>query len=172
MLPSKAHFTILHLRLSRSYKYKAPFSVMAHERSNWMPPSRLTVEPVLKVYNSFTRTKVRPFRARSQPTQLLTPKFRMNSSHATVDVSNGTIVDLPYTMLLTWAMQGRFSSSLCGFKTIYPPEPRNYVTQDILRRIMSDYFGYDIHFAMNITDIDDKVDIPIILTFIELNILM
>lgn len=32
----------------------------------------------------------------------------------------------------------------------------NYVTQDILRRIMSDYFGYDIHFVMNITDIDDK----------------
>lgn len=38
---------------------------------------------------------------------------------------------------------------------------RNYVTQDILRRIMSDYFGYDVHFVMNITDIDDKVDIPI-----------
>ncbi|KAJ6629456.1 tRNA synthetases class I (C) catalytic domain-containing protein [Mycena sp. CBHHK59/15] len=27
---------------------------------------------------------------------------------------------------------------------------RNYVTQDILRRIMSDYFGYDVHFVMNI----------------------
>jgi hypothetical protein len=25
---------------------------------------------------------------------------------------------------------------------------------------MSDYFGYDIHFVMNITDIDDKVAIP------------
>jgi cysteinyl-tRNA synthetase len=37
---------------------------------------------------------------------------------------------------------------------------RNYVTQDILRRILSDYFGYDIHFVMNITDIDDKVDTP------------
>ncbi|KIK60442.1 hypothetical protein GYMLUDRAFT_43756 [Collybiopsis luxurians FD-317 M1] len=34
---------------------------------------------------------------------------------------------------------------------------RNYVTQDVLRRIMSDYFGYDIHFVMNITDIDDKI---------------
>ncbi len=38
--------------------------------------------------------------------------------------------------------------------------PRGYVTQDILRRIMSDYFGYDVHFVMNITDIDDKVGIP------------
>jgi hypothetical protein len=25
---------------------------------------------------------------------------------------------------------------------------------------MSDYFGYDVHFVMNITDIDDKVDSP------------
>ena len=31
------------------------------------------------------------------------------------------------------------------------------MTQDILRRIMSDYFGYDVHFVMNVTDIDDKV---------------
>lgn len=34
---------------------------------------------------------------------------------------------------------------------------RNYVTQDVLRRIMTDYFGYDVHFVMNVTDIDDKV---------------
>ncbi|KAG8826237.1 hypothetical protein FRC19_009470 [Serendipita sp. 401] len=34
---------------------------------------------------------------------------------------------------------------------------RNYVTQDILRRIMEDYFGYDVHLVMNITDIDDKI---------------
>lgn len=25
---------------------------------------------------------------------------------------------------------------------------------------MTDYFGYDVHFVMNITDIDDKVCIP------------
>ncbi|KAG6866398.1 hypothetical protein C0991_004683 [Blastosporella zonata] len=30
-------------------------------------------------------------------------------------------------------------------------------TKDILRRIMTDYFGYDVHFVMNITDIDDKI---------------
>lgn len=34
---------------------------------------------------------------------------------------------------------------------------RNYVTQDVLRRILRDYFGYDVHFVMNITDIDDKI---------------
>lgn len=34
---------------------------------------------------------------------------------------------------------------------------RNYVTQDILRKLLRDYFGYNVHFVMNITDIDDKV---------------
>ncbi|KAG8733370.1 hypothetical protein FRC11_006792 [Ceratobasidium sp. 423] len=34
---------------------------------------------------------------------------------------------------------------------------RNYLTQDIIRRILTDYFGYDVHFVMNITDIDDKI---------------
>ena len=34
---------------------------------------------------------------------------------------------------------------------------RNYVTQDIIRRILRDYLGYDVHFVMNITDIDDKI---------------
>lgn len=36
---------------------------------------------------------------------------------------------------------------------------RNYVTQDFIRRILRDYFGYNIHFVMNITDIDDKVSL-------------
>jgi hypothetical protein len=82
----------------------------------------------------------------------------MSSFRVTGDVSNGTIADLPYMMRLIWVMQGGFSFALCEDKTTYPSESRNYVTQDILRRIMSDYFGYDIHFVMNITDIDDKVE--------------
>ena len=46
-----------------------------------------------------------------------------------------------------------------GIAFTYLTKPRNYVTQDILRRIISDYFGYDVHFVMNITDIDDKVNL-------------
>lgn len=34
---------------------------------------------------------------------------------------------------------------------------RNYVTIDILRRILRDYFHFNIHFVMNITDVDDKI---------------
>lgn len=34
---------------------------------------------------------------------------------------------------------------------------RAYLTFDILRRIMEDYFGYEVMHQMNITDIDDKI---------------
>lgn len=32
-----------------------------------------------------------------------------------------------------------------------------YITFDILRRVMEEYFNYDVLYQMNITDIDDKV---------------
>jgi cysteinyl-tRNA synthetase len=31
------------------------------------------------------------------------------------------------------------------------------MTIDILRRVLEDYFGYDVTFVMNITDVDDKI---------------
>lgn len=34
---------------------------------------------------------------------------------------------------------------------------RNYMTFDIIRRILQNYFNYDITYVMNITDIDDKI---------------
>ncbi|KZF20404.1 hypothetical protein L228DRAFT_270476 [Xylona heveae TC161] len=34
---------------------------------------------------------------------------------------------------------------------------RNYVSTDIIRRIMRDYFKFDLNFVMNITDVDDKI---------------
>lgn len=34
---------------------------------------------------------------------------------------------------------------------------RSYISFDILRRVMTDYFKYDVVYAMNVTDIDDKI---------------
>jgi len=34
---------------------------------------------------------------------------------------------------------------------------RAYVTFDVLRRILSDYFQYNVFYVMNITDVDDKI---------------
>lgn len=34
---------------------------------------------------------------------------------------------------------------------------RSYISFDILRRVLADYFGYRVLYVMNITDIDDKI---------------
>ena len=34
---------------------------------------------------------------------------------------------------------------------------RSYISFDILRRVLRDYFQYDVFYCMNITDIDDKI---------------
>jgi cysteinyl-tRNA synthetase len=53
---------------------------------------------------------------------------------------------------LTWYM--------CG-PTVYDAShlghARTYISFDILRRLLSTYFGYDVDLCMNITDIDDKI---------------
>ena len=48
----------------------------------------------------------------------------------------------------------------CGptvYDSAHMGHARNYVTFDILRRVLEDFFGYDILFVMNITDVDDKI---------------
>jgi len=49
---------------------------------------------------------------------------------------------------------------VCGptvYDSAHVGHARNYVAFDIVRRILSDYFGFDILYVMNITDIDDKI---------------
>ncbi|KAL6402124.1 Cysteinyl-tRNA synthetase [Ilyonectria robusta] len=55
---------------------------------------------------------------------------------------------------------GKVSWYACG-PTVYDKShlghARNYVSTDIIRRILMHYFGFDVNFVMNITDIDDKI---------------
>jgi len=55
---------------------------------------------------------------------------------------------------------GKVTWYACG-PTVYDKShlghARNYVSTDIIRRIMMHYFNLDVNFVMNITDIDDKV---------------
>ncbi|XP_056134100.1 cysteine--tRNA ligase, cytoplasmic isoform X3 [Lampris incognitus] len=56
---------------------------------------------------------------------------------------------------------GNKVSWYCCGPTVYDAShmghARSYISFDILRRILKDYFKYDIHYCMNITDIDDKI---------------
>ncbi|KAG2031456.1 tRNA synthetases class I (C) catalytic domain-containing protein [Suillus americanus] len=93
---------------------------MAIRQPTWHLPPRQIDQPVLKIFNSLTKTK--------------TEFIPIDGSHVKWYNCGPTVYD----------------ASHMG-------HARNYVTQDILRRIMSDYFGYDVHFVMNVTDIDDKI---------------
>src|SRR5690554_4586229 len=56
--------------------------------------------------------------------------------------------------------KGKATWYACG-PTVYDKShlghARNYVSTDIIRRVLMHYFGLDVKFVMNITDIDDKV---------------
>lgn len=56
--------------------------------------------------------------------------------------------------------KGKITWYACG-PTVYDKShlghARNYVSTDIIRRILMHYFGADLKFVMNITDVDDKV---------------
>jgi len=56
--------------------------------------------------------------------------------------------------------EGKVSWYTCG-PTVYDHShlgyARNYISTDIIRRNICDYFGYKVTFVINITDVDDKV---------------
>jgi cysteinyl-tRNA synthetase len=58
------------------------------------------------------------------------------------------------------AASKRVSWYACGptvYDSAHMGHARNYVTFDVLRRVMEDYFGYNILYVMNVTDVDDKI---------------
>lgn len=55
---------------------------------------------------------------------------------------------------------GKIKWYSCGptvYNSSHMGHARNYVSIDINRRIIQDYFNYDIEFIQNVTDIDDKI---------------
>ncbi|RDB25114.1 Cysteine--tRNA ligase [Hypsizygus marmoreus] len=129
MICARLTFLSTNIFIRRSYttalggtEKKARMSV---QQPAWNLPERQATDPVLKIYNSLTRTK--------------TEFVPRNGHHVKWYNCGPTVYDASH--------MGHASMEL----------HRNYVTQDVLRRIMTDYFGYDVHFVMNITDIDDKI---------------
>ncbi|EEB05407.1 cytoplasmic cysteine-tRNA ligase Crs1 [Schizosaccharomyces japonicus yFS275] len=93
---------------------------------------------------SSAKTKASPW---IQPKGTTTPLIAFNSMTHTK-----TPFIAPNGHSLTW---------YCCGPTVYDAShmghARNYVTTDILRRILQNYFNYDITFVQNVTDIDDKI---------------
>jgi hypothetical protein len=48
----------------------------------------------------------------------------------------------------------------CGptvYDSAHVGHARNYLSFDIVRRVLEDYFGFNITYVMNVTDVDDKI---------------
>ena len=58
----------------------------------------------------------------------------------------------PRSRQLTW-----YECGPTVYDSAHMGHARNYVTFDIVRRILEDYFGYSILYVMNVTDVDDKI---------------
>lgn len=74
----------------------------------------------------------------------------------------GTVADQLSTMHHTWGTQGKRQNihDLSNIMITYPRFEslyRSYISFDILRRVLTNYFGHDVLYVMNITDIDDKI---------------
>ncbi|KAG9294593.1 hypothetical protein G9A89_008072 [Geosiphon pyriformis] len=90
------------------------------KQPEWHIPVNKGPPPILKIYNSLTKSKVEfvPIKGKQ----------------------------------VTW-----YNCGPTVYDAAHIGHARNYVTIDIIRRILSDYFRYDVFFVMNITDIDDKI---------------
>lgn len=103
---------------------------------SWNVP-KIENRPVLKLYNSLTRQK-----------EVFVPTL---GKRVTWYSCGPTVYDASHMghARLGWKSLN-YSGTLIKFF-------RSYITFDILRRVLNDYFGYDVFYAMNITDIDDKI---------------
>jgi cysteinyl-tRNA synthetase len=65
---------------------------------------------------------------------------------------NGKPILKKNQQLITW-----YACGPTVYDSAHLGHARNYVLSDIMRRILESYFGFQVFFVMNITDIDDKI---------------
>lgn len=58
----------------------------------------------------------------------------------------------PHSKQITW-----YSCGPTVYDSAHMGHARNYVSLDVVRRVLEDYFGYNILYVMNVTDVDDKI---------------
>lgn len=89
----------------------------------------------------------RPDPVWSAPEGVKTPKLYLYNS-----LTRKKELFVPQNHVVTW-----YSCGPTVYDESHMGHARSYVSFDILRRVMQDYFGYHINYVMNITDIDDKI---------------
>jgi len=70
----------------------------------------------------------------------------------TLNNNNLSLLNQSKSSILTW-----YSCGPTVYDDAHLGHARTYVCTDIIRRILTDYFGYTVNFAMGLTDVDDKI---------------
>ncbi|KAK3984914.1 tRNA synthetases class I (C) catalytic domain-containing protein [Cladorrhinum sp. PSN332] len=107
---------------------------------------------------SFQRATFSPF-FRSPAIPTTRPRFlRTFSKMASITVHNSLTPGAPVPFQPK--KEGKVSWYACGPTTYdlsHLGHARNYISTDVIRRILQDFFGFKVNFVMNYTDVDDKI---------------
>ncbi|RYH28670.1 hypothetical protein EON65_11295 [archaeon] len=93
----------------------------------------------------------------------LTPFVRFRLSRSFSSARNGVVtvktsalgeepVVLDKSTPVTW-----YACGPTVYDVAHLGHARNYVATDIIRRVLTNHFGYEVNFAMGVTDVDDKI---------------
>jgi hypothetical protein len=131
--------------------------------SSWQWKQPAGAPPALKLNNSLTRNKVSPSRVCVPAPFLhgiLLKGGRKRLSRKMATMFGGTAAGPQSMTPRTWAMLGKciLLPRLLSMRALAEGS-RSYISFDILRRVLQDYFGYTVEYVMNITDLDDKVSL-------------
>lgn len=80
-----------------------------------------------------------------------------------------TLVVHLFSIHLIWVMPGNKTRVLYFIEIFIF---RHYISLNILRRVLEDYFRYDVIYCMNVNDIDDKINLFLLIFLYHLLIFL
>lgn len=97
--------------------------------------------------------------SRDQPYWQPPPQVPADSALPSLKIWNSLTKEKNAFVPLDWKNK-RVSLYACGvtpYSDTHLGHIRNYTTLDIIVRLLKDYFGFDVNYVMNVTDVDDKI---------------
>ncbi|CCH58369.1 hypothetical protein TBLA_0A05760 [Henningerozyma blattae CBS 6284] len=105
--------------------------------------------PIIRMSSTSSKVNQPKWYKPSSPTPEETVVLKL---YNTLTRSKEEFIPISKNKNVTW-----YSCGPTVYDSSHMGHARNYVSIDINRRILQDYFGYNINFVQNVTDIDDKI---------------
>jgi len=112
-------------------------------------PTKMLIKNSCHVLNTSNKKYIRFLSSSSSSSSIDSNIYIRNTLNKDHELS---ILNISKNLTITW-----YSCGPTVYDDAHLGHARTYVCIDIIRRILVDYFGYDVNFAMGLTDIDDKI---------------